>query len=80
MEPTWLSSFFFWSLVINVGILLLYVVVYVGWHDLIYRMHGKLFGLSRETLNAVHYSLMAAYKIVIIVFNLVPYLALRLSS
>jgi len=47
-------------------------------HDWMYRMHSKWFNIPVEKFDAIHYSGMAIFKIAILVFNLVPYLALRI--
>jgi hypothetical protein len=44
----------------------------------VFRMHGRIFHLSEERFNAIHYAGMAGYKMFIIAANLVPYLALRI--
>jgi hypothetical protein len=43
-----------------------------------YRFHGEWFKIPVETFDAIHYGGMAAFKIAIIMFNVVPYLALRI--
>ena len=44
--------------------------------DWIKQVHGKWFNLSDETFDAIHYGGMAIYKIGILLFNLVPLIAL----
>jgi len=44
--------------------------------DLVYRMQSKFFTISRETFNVVFYSFLGLFKIVFLVFNVVPYAAL----
>jgi hypothetical protein len=44
--------------------------------DWIKQVHGKWFNLSDETFDAIHYGGMAVYKIGILLFNLVPLIAL----
>lgn len=44
------------------------------------RLHTKWFRPSPEKFDAIHYSLMGVFKIGVIVFNLVPYLALRIVT
>jgi len=41
-------------------------------------VHSKWFNLSVDKFDAIHYSGMALFKIGIFLFNLVPYLALRI--
>lgn len=67
---------FFWCSTIN-GILLVVsaaVCAFAG--DWLYRLHGRLFSLSRESFNSLIYAFIGAYKICFLVFNLVPLAAL----
>jgi hypothetical protein len=43
-----------------------------------YRYHCKWFKLSEERYDTIHYAGMAIFKIGIFLFNLVPYLAMRI--
>jgi hypothetical protein len=43
---------------------------------LVYRTQSKLFPIPRETFNVVFYSFLGMFKIVFLVFNVVPYAAL----
>ena len=45
-------------------------------HDWIRRIHGKWLRLSRDQFDTVHYAGIAAFKIGIILFNLVPLVVL----
>ena len=67
-----------WSAVINIGLLLWWFLCLTCAHDWVYRFHGKWFKISVETFDAIHYAGLAFFKIAIFVFNLVPYLALRI--
>jgi hypothetical protein len=69
-----------WCSVINVGLLLLWALGFMLAHDLIYRIHGKWFKLSAERFDAFHYLGMGFFKIGIILFNIVPYFALRIAG
>ncbi len=67
-----------WCTLINMGFLLFWVLWLKVAHDFVYRVHGKWFKLSEERFDAIHYSGMLFFKICIFIFNLVPYLALRI--
>ena len=69
-----------WSLGINYAILLVWFGALVYAHGWIYRLHTRWFKLSVETFDAIHYGSMAVYKIGVILLNLVPVIALYLSS
>lgn len=67
-----------WCSVINVGLLLWWLLIFTMAHDWIYKMHGKWFKLSVERFDTIHYAGMAFFKICIFLFNIVPYLAIRI--
>ena len=51
-------------------------VVCVFGRDWLYPIHNKFFNIPRETIDVMCYSFIALYKMLFIVFNLVPYIAL----
>ncbi|MGD8414466.1 MAG: hypothetical protein PVF33_09550, partial [Candidatus Latescibacterota bacterium] len=63
---------------INWAVLLFWVIFLNVAHNLMYRMHSSFLQLSVEDFDAIHYKCMALYKVGIILFNLAPYLALRI--
>ncbi len=67
-----------WCSIINMGMLLLWFLMLVLAHDLIYRVHSKWFKMSVEKFDEIHYTGIIFFKIVWFVFNLVPYFALRI--
>lgn len=67
-----------WCAVINYALLVLWFLFFSLGHDWVYRLHGKWFALSTEKFDAIHYASMAFFKLGIFLFNLVPYLALRI--
>jgi hypothetical protein len=69
-----------WCTVIDYGILLAWFVVFVFAHDAMLRIHGRWFHLSHDQFDAVHYAGMSVFKIGIMLFNLVPLLALSLFT
>ena len=69
-----------WCTVINFGGLVLWILVFSLLHDWMYRLHGRWFRVPVEQLDAIHYTGMVIYKIGIILFNLVPYIALLIVT
>ena len=67
-----------WCIVMNWIALAWWLIFFIMAHDWMYRIHGKWFNIPVEKFDAIHYSGMAIFKIAILVFNLVPYLALRI--
>ena len=71
-----LKDFLLVSLVINYGILLIWFCAFAIARDFMFRLHSRWFKLAPQQFDAIHYGCMAAYKIGIILLNLVPLLAL----
>jgi hypothetical protein len=67
-----------WCTLINWGLLLWWWLFIAFAHDWVYRMHGKWFRITPEQFSAIHYAGMAYFKMAVFMFNLVPYLALRI--
>lgn len=73
-----LQSFLGWSTAINAALLAVWFLFFWLGHDMMFRFHGRLFRISKENFDAIHYAGMAAYKVGIFLLNLVPYLALAI--
>ena len=76
MSSEELLRFLLYSAGINYLILLVWFGVFVFAHEWLYRMHTRWFALSREAFDALNYGGVAIYKIGILLFNLVPVIAL----
>ena len=61
---------------INIGLLFWWFLLFWLAHDWVYRFHSKMFNVSVEAFDAIHYAGMALFRIGILLFNLVPYCAL----
>jgi hypothetical protein len=72
--------FLLWCTVINYGVLLVWFLVFVFARNSIQRIHGRWFGLATGQFDSLHYAGMAIYKIGILLFNLVPFVALCMVS
>jgi hypothetical protein len=59
-------------------LLLLWFGMYMLAGDVIYRLHGSMFDLSKQDLDVIHYCGMAFVKLVVILFFLFPWAAIRL--
>ena len=77
MSMELLRSFLGWAAVCNIAFLSLMFFVFLAAREMIYRLHGRWFGLPKETINAILYGAMAGYKLAIFAFFVMPYIALR---
>jgi hypothetical protein len=75
-----LRDFLGWCSIINMALLLFWALWMMLARDFVYRVHGRWFPLSTEKLDATHYAGMLFFKMCIFLFNIVPYLALRIVA
>lgn len=75
MTLAYLHDFLLWCLTINYGILLLWFLVFLLARDWMFKIHTKWFAIPADRFDSIHYSLIGLYKIGILLFNLVPFIA-----
>lgn len=69
-----------WCTVINIGLLVFSSLLVVGFRSSMARLHGKMFALNEEDISRAYFQYLAQFKILVIVFNVTPYIALRLLA
>lgn len=80
MSETELANFLGWCTLLNLGLLVASTVALWVARKPVAKLHARLFGIDADKLPAMYFQYLANYKIAIIVFNLVPYLALRILA
>lgn len=75
-----LTSLFGWMTLINLGIMLFTLLGLVLVKQKAMAIHQRLFGLTAHDLSRAYFAYLAQYKIMVLVLNLVPYLALKLLA
>ena len=76
MDIQTLTKFFMWCTILNVGVLTLTSIMCIFFADFSYRMNNRFFSISREAFNVALVCFIGFFKILVIVFNLIPYIAL----
>ena len=76
MDLATVRAFFLWCTILNGALLGLSVLTLTCAGDWVYRMHGRWFALSRDTFNVAIYAFLGGFKVMVLVFNVVPYVAL----
>lgn len=74
------TEFLGWCTLINTGLLLYSTIMMVFFKNFAMRIHGKLFNLGQESLETSYFNFLGNFKLAIIIFNLVPYIALKLMA
>ncbi len=78
MSIEMLIKFLGWCAFLNVALLIWWALFIIFAHDWVYRIHSKWFYMNLERFDSIHYAGIAYYKLSIILFNIAPYLALRI--
>lgn len=73
-----ITMFFGWMTVINGSLLLFSTIMLTVFKSSVISIHHKLTGLEVDKLKPAYFHYLAIYKVLIIVFNLVPYLVLKI--
>jgi hypothetical protein len=76
MNTLWLLKVLLCATLIDYAALLIWFALFAFAHRWMYRLHSRWFKLSLETFDALHFGGMTVFKIGIVLFNVVPMLAL----
>ena len=75
-----LTEFLGWCTVLNLGMLAFTGFLVMAMRDLMTRIHASMFGVSEVDMPSVYFRYMAQYQVGIFIFNLAPYIALKLIA
>ncbi|MFH6954583.1 MULTISPECIES: DUF6868 family protein [Pseudoalteromonas] len=73
-----ITTFLGWATIANCLIVSVSMVIFLLFRSTIVSIHSQLFNVEHKALNVVYIQYFAFYKILIVFFNLVPYLTLKL--
>lgn len=73
-----LVTFLAWCTTINLVVLVMTGLAMLTVRRPLAGLHARIFGLSEADISRAYFQYLALYKIAFIVFNLAPYLALRI--
>jgi len=76
MDMQTLTAFFLWCTLINSGILILWMLFLVLAPDFLYRVQSRWFPIPRETYDVVMYAFFGLFKLLFLVFSVIPFVAL----
>ncbi len=78
MDMTTLTALFGWMLVINIGVYTLAAIFIIFARDWTARLEARITGVPEKVWPRLFMDYLSRYKVAIMVFNLAPYLALRI--
>lgn len=75
-----LRTFLGWCTVINFGLFFFDVIKIVSIAEWASEVHADMFQIDATSIRQAYFQSLVYYKLAIIVFNLVPYVALRIMT
>lgn len=75
-----LTELFGWVTIINMGLLMFSTVMIFLLKGVAIKIHSKMFGLDEKELSRAYFQYLGNFKIFVIVFNLTPYIALKIMG
>ena len=76
MDIEILQKFFFWCMVVNIGIYTFTAIAALVLRNFVCKIQNKLFGLDEKTVSESMLKYLATYKLLITVFNFTPWIAI----
>lgn len=73
-----ITEFFAWCSLINISILCFTTLFITLFKNFVVNVHAKMFSIDSSQLPKLYFKYLANYKVAILIFNLVPYIALKL--
>lgn len=80
MELQTLIQFFMWSSILNGGILILWIGLFMFVPDLVYRIQSFWLPIPKERFTEIMYRFLGLFKLLFLFFNITPYLALLIVA
>jgi hypothetical protein len=75
-----IREFLGWCSVINIGMLLVSTIMLTIMRSWVIKIHASTTGVSEMELPRIYIEFLGNYKILIIILNVVPYIALRIMA
>ena len=75
-----IQTFLGWCSVIGIGLLLFSSLTVILFRNQVSELHAKIFNLNKEDVFRAYFQYLGQLKILIIVFNIVPYFALSIMN
>lgn len=75
-----LTAFLGWCTIVNMGVLIFSTLFITLLKSFAIDVHSKLLGIDAAELPKMYFSYLANYKIMVLMFNFAPYIALKILA
>jgi len=75
-----IRDFLMWCSVINIALMIVMFLLLSLGRGWVYKVHSRFFPITEPQFNAIVYSFMGVYKLLVWVFNIIPWIAISIVS
>lgn len=75
-----LATFFGWCTVINIVIIVVVFLFFGAFHEFFGRVLARVFGVGEQAGKETLLRVLMQYRVAFVIFNLVPYVALKIMA
>ena len=72
-----MTTFFGWMTILNFGFLLVTTIVLLAGRDKLAAIHAGMLGVEQPDVKKAYFTYLGNYKILVFIFCLTPYIALK---
>ena len=72
-----IRKFLGWCSMINIGILIYWILAITLGNEFVFHIHTWWFDIPADRFDEIHYTMMGYFKLMVILFNVTPYLILK---
>jgi len=69
-----------WCSLINVALMVVMFLILWQGRSWVYKMHSRMFPITESQFNVAIYSFLGVYKLLVYMFNIIPWIALCIVS
>ena len=71
-----LTAFFMWCSIINFTLMMLIFILIIAAADWAHKIHSRWFNISKPSFDLILYCFLGIYKLLVIIFCIVPWIVL----
>jgi hypothetical protein len=79
MTQEFVTAVFGWMTLLNIAVLLVTTLMVLLLQERIASIHGRMFKMERPDVKRAYFRYLANYKVLTLIFCIVPWLALKLA-
>lgn len=80
MTASQVTEFLGWASILNIGYLLIVTFFLTVMRETVSSIHSRVLDIDKKELGARYFSFLSTYKVMTLVFSVVPYISLKIMG